>query len=394
MINSRAKIFDESRKIFTHRTKLQIRMQDEKISVLGLCSYPVEAAATRYRLIQFIEPLAERHITLTVSPFFDSQKFTDFYAPGKFLKKSFGILPPVLHRLMQLSEIRNFDVLFIQREAMFFGPAFFENLYRIIGNVPIVLDLDDATYVGYQSPVYGKFGSFLKFFGKTDKLIRHAQIVTCGNHFIAEYVCKKETKNVIIPTVVDTEVFCPVEKTNELPVIGWIGTHTTFPLLESIFPVLQKLAKKHKFVLKIVGAGRERIELDGVNIENLSWKLEREVSDFQSLDIGLYPLKSIHSASDEWILGKSGFKAIQYLAVGVPYVVSPIGVCAEIGEPNLSHFSATDAEDWYNSLDKLLSDAKMRREMGIKGRKYSLANYTVSKQADILAQTFRSIAKK
>ncbi len=72
-------------------------MQDENISVLGLCSYPVEAAATRYRLIQFVEPLAEKGINLTVSPFLDSRKFADFYAPGRLFQKSFGMCQPFFH---------------------------------------------------------------------------------------------------------------------------------------------------------------------------------------------------------------------------------------------------------------------------------------------------------
>lgn len=364
------------------------------MNVLGLASYPVESAATRCRMIQFIEPLAERKINLTVSPFLDSRKFADFYAQGNILRKALGICQPVFQRLAQSFSIRKFDLLFVQREAMFFGPAFFENLYQKIGNVPLVLDLDDATYVGYQSPTYGKLGSFLKFFGKTDNLIRRAGAVTCGNHFIAEYVREKGTEAVIIPTVVDTEIFCPVEKTNKIPVIGWIGTHSTFPFVESIFPVLQRLAKKHEFVLKIVGAGREKVEIEGVKIENLKWNLEREVSDFQTLDIGLYPVKTSASASSEWISGKSGFKAIQYMAVGVPFVMSPVGVCAEIGEQNATHFNAAVDEEWYNSLDKLLSDAKLRERMGTNGRRHSLAHYTVPAQAKILAETFRRVARK
>ncbi|MGC2237483.1 MAG: glycosyltransferase family 4 protein [Pyrinomonadaceae bacterium] len=364
------------------------------MNVLGLSSYPIEAAATRCRMVQFVEPLAERKIDLTVSPFLDSRKFADFYTPGKFFRKAFGIGQPVFRRLAESFRVRKFDLLFVQREAMFFGPAFFENLYRKIGNLPLVLDLDDATYVGYESPTYGKLGSFLKFFGKTDNLIRQASVVTCGNRFIAEYVREKGTEAVIIPTVVDTEIFRPSEKTNKIPVIGWIGTHSTFPFVESIFPVLQRLAQKHEFVLKIVGAGREKVEIDGVKIENPNWNLEREVSDFRSLDIGLYPVKTSGSASSEWLLGKSGFKAIQYMAVGVPFVMSPVGVCAEIGEPDETHFAAESDEQWYKSLDKLLSDAKLREQMGASGRRHSLARYTVPAQADILAETFHGILRK
>ncbi|CAN5312943.1 glycosyltransferase family 4 protein [soil metagenome] len=362
--------------------------------VLGLSSYPVEAAATRYRLAQFVQPLAKKGIFLEISPFLNSELFEIQYQNKSVFQKIPRLSKAIWRRFAETVQIRKFDLLFVQREAMFFGPAFFEWFFQKIGNVPLILDLDDATYLSYESPTYGKIGSFLKFFGKTDNLIKRANTVICGNRFIAEYVEKKGANAVIVPTVVDTEKFVPVEKNNQIPVLGWIGTHSTFPLLQSVFPVLERLARKHEFVLKIVGAGVEDIKLQGVKIENLAWNLKREISDFQSLNIGLYPIQATKNASDEWLLGKSGFKAIQYLSVGIPFVMTPIGVCAEIGEPNKTHFNAKTDEDWYNFLDKLLANADLRQKMREKGREYSLKHFTVPKQTEILAETFRSALKE
>ena len=359
--------------------------------VLGICSYPIESAATRYRLAQYVEPLAEKGITLEISSFLDSRHFELLYRNKSLFEKVSGLAKPIFRRVAEIPRATRYDVLFVQREAMFFGPAFFEWLLRKYGRIPMVLDLDDATYVSYESPTYGKLGSFLKFFGKTDKLIENSRVVTCGNRFIAEYVESKGVESVVIPTVADTDVFHPVEKNNETPVLGWIGTHSTFPFLESLFPVVRKLAEKHRFVLKIVGAGRENIKIEGVAVENLSWNLEREVADFQSLDIGLYPIQVAKSAPPEWILGKSGFKAIQYLAVGIPFVMTPIGMCAEIGVPGETHFNAETAEEWYNSLDNLLSNGARRKKMGENARAYSLKHFTVPRQTQILAEMLRGI---
>ncbi|MBA3634392.1 MAG: glycosyltransferase [Acidobacteria bacterium] len=165
-----------------------------------------------------------------------------------------------------------------------------------------------------------------------------------------------------------------------------------------LFPVLQKLARNYDFTLKIVGSGRDKIELDGVKIENLDWKLERELEDFQSLDIGLYPITVVGNANEDWLVGKSGFKAIQYMAIGIPFVVSPVGVCAEIGIENETHFSAVTEEQWYNSLSILLELFKERQEMGKKGREYALKHYTVSQQTDkianILLESFEGYQSK
>jgi len=362
--------------------------------VLGLTSYPVESAATRFRVGQFVGPLRQRGIELELSPFLDGDQFAGMYSPGGGLRKAAGLIPPFFRRLSEVFSAGRYDLLFVQREAMFFGPAMFEFLMQQVGGLPMVLDLDDATYIPYRSPSYGRLGSSLKFFGKTDSLIGRAAHVTCGNRFIGEYVESKGTKAVVIPTVVDTEVFCPVDKDNDVPVIGWIGTHSTFPILEKLFPVLTRLAAEHKFILRIIGSGQKVITIDGVNVETLDWDMEREVSDFQHLDIGLYPMFLTKSANTAWINGKSGFKAIQYMSVGVPFVMSPVGVCAEIGEPGMTHFNADSHEDWYNSLDKLLSSKDLRAKMGISGRNHSLSSYTVGQQSAILAYVLLSTVNK
>lgn len=362
------------------------------MKVLGLASYPVEAAATRFRLAQFVEPLREHGIDLTVSPFMNAAQFKRLYAGGGMAGKAASMVSPILKRLGQTLGIGKYDVILLQREAMFFGPAIFEWLYRTLGSLPVLLDLDDATYVSYVSPSYGRIGSFFKAFGKTDRLIEKADIVICGNRFIAEYVENKGSRAIVIPTIADTEIFRPVEKANEIPVLGWVGTHSTFPFLEFIFPVLKRLAAKHKFVLKVVGAGRDDIKIDGVEVENLDWSLEREAADFASLDIGLYPITVSDSASEEWLKGKSGFKAIQYLAVGVPFVMSPVGVCAEMGEAGVTHVEAVTEEDWFTALDRLLSDRKMRIKMGAAARHHSVEHYSVPVHAKSLADALRSVA--
>ena len=361
--------------------------------VLALASYPVEAAATRYRIAQFVGPLAERGIEVEVSPFMDARLFRSFYRRGGAGRAALGLVGPTLRRFGDVLRARAADVLFVQREAMMFGPPLFEWLAAKVGDCPLVLDLDDATYVRYTSPTYGRLGAALKFFGKTDALIRRAAVVTCGNQAIADYVAARGGRAVVIPTVVDTELFSPAPKHGgAVPLLGWVGTHSTYPFLESIFPVLSELARTHSFRLKVVGAGAERIEVAGVEVENLEWNLEREPEDFRSLDVGLYPLTALGNAPSEWLAGKSGFKAVQYMAVGVPFVVTPVGVCAEMGEEGRTHLAARTHREWLAALAALVSDASMRQRMGDAGRGYALRHYTVAEQAEKLAAALREAA--
>src|SRR5437660_1628639 len=325
------------------------------MKVLALASYPKEAAATRYRLEQFVAPLAEGGICLTIRPFIDSDLFEQLYRRKSWPRTAIGLMKSALLRSSDVLVARQAEVVLIQRDAMIFGPPVIEWLTTRLLKRPMVLDLDDATFVSYTSPTYGDFGKSLKWFSKTDDLIRWATIVICGNRSIAEYVTSKGARARIIPTVVDTEVFRPANaggtdpaspRTNSSSVVlGWIGTHSTLPYLESIFPVLTELAKDHDFRLKVVGAGKDEITIPGVEVENLRWSLKREVQDFQSIDVGLYPIDA-SLYSNKWAAGKSGFKAIQYMAVGVPYVATPVGAATELGEAGITHFFASDPEEW------------------------------------------------
>lgn len=365
------------------------------MKVLALASYPVEAAATRYRLAQFVEPLAERGIDVSVRPFLDSRLFAALYRRDQLPRVALGLAASALRRLSDALAARSADILLVQREAMLFGPPVIEWLSTRLGKCPMVLDLDDATYVSYTSPTYGRIGSWLKWFSKTDELIGRARVVTCGNRSIAEYVESKGGHARIIPTVVDTERFRPRERQpgDHRAVLGWIGTHSTFPYLESIFPALQKLARTRAFKLKVVGAGRSEIKLPGVEVESLDWNLEREIEDFQSFDIGLYPIDAALYA-DKWAAGKSGFKAIQYMAVGIPYVATPVGASAEIGEPGVTHFAAGAQDEWHARLELLLTDEERRKRMGEAGRRHALQHYTVPQQADKLAAALREAATR
>src|SRR5882757_1691217 len=177
------------------------------MKVLGLASYPVEAAATRYRLQQFITPLAERGISLSVHPFIDAQLFARLYRRDALPLTTIGLIKSGLLRLIDVARSSGADVVMIQREAMIFGPPLVEWLITRAMRRPMVLDLDDATYVSYTSPTYGRLGQAFKWFSKTDDLIRWASVVTCGNRAIAEYVSSKGTTARIVPTVVDTQIF-------------------------------------------------------------------------------------------------------------------------------------------------------------------------------------------
>jgi glycosyltransferase involved in cell wall biosynthesis len=362
----------------------------KRIRVLALASYPVEAASSRYRIVQFIEALAARGIDVTFSPFLDASLFAALYEPGKLLPRLPRIAVRMSRRLGALAGALVADVVFVQREAMLFGPPIIEWMVARLLRRPLLLDLDDATWIPYASPVYGRLATFLKRPSKTDHLIRWARVVICGSPNIEAYVRSHGAEAVIVPTVVDIRRFRPgkarapdIHKT--IPTIGWIGSHGTFPYLERLLPLFERLAHELPFRLKIVGSGRTEVRVPGVEVEIRPFRMEREVEDFQSLDIGVYPI-----ADDEWSAGKAGFKAVQYMATGVPFVMSPVGVSATMGVPGQTHFAAVSDDDWLDALRRLVADAHLRERMSAAGRAFAETHYDIEEQADALAAVIRN----
>jgi glycosyltransferase involved in cell wall biosynthesis len=355
------------------------------LRVVALATYPAEGASTRFRISQFLGPLRARGVQVELLPFFGAKTFAHLYDKRYLPRTALALGWSVLRRIAQLPRLRRADAIFVQREAALFGPPLIEWCATRLFRRRMVLDLDDPTWLEQDSPIYGRLRRWLKPRGNTDWLIDHAAMVICGNEAIADYVRRRGAPATVMQTIVDTAVFSErTEHEEKVPVIGWIGSHSTFPYFESIIPVLESLAAEHRFRVRLVGCGRERVTIRGVDVEVLPWALEREVADFHAIDIGVYPLPN-----DRWAEGKSGLKAIEYLSVGIPYVASSIGVLAEIGEPGVTHFVADTPDEWRGALARLLQDPALRRTMGRNGRAYATAHYSIDELAARIAEILR-----
>ncbi len=102
------------------------------------------------------------------------------------------------------------------------------------------------------------------------------------------------------------------------------------------------------------------------------WRPDAEIAHFQALDVGLYPLDDT-----PWSRGKCGFKALQYLACGVPCVASPVGVLCDIVRPEETGLHADGPSAWVEACARLLTDPEARARMGRAGRALVKAEYSV-----------------
>ena len=170
------------------------------------------------------------------------------------------------------------------------------------------------------------------------------------------------------------------------PVIGWIGTPTTAPYLHLLGDTLSALARQHEFTCRFSGGG-QGLAFHGVHIDQPEWALDREIALFNTCDIGVYPMPN-----DDWARGKSGFKAIQFMACGVPVVASPVGINREIIEHGENGFLASTPAEWERHLSALITDPALRRRIGAAGRRTVEARYSLGVNASHVATALRRTA--
>jgi glycosyltransferase involved in cell wall biosynthesis len=164
-------------------------------------------------------------------------------------------------------------------------------------------------------------------------------------------------------------------------VIGWTGSHSTMRYLDRLVPVLQRVVKD--FDVKLVIISNKAPQFGITSLKFIPWSEENEIHDLLQMHIGIMPLEN-----DTWSEGKCGFKLIQYMALGIPAVASPVGVNKNIIDEGKNGFLCTDDISWYEALSKLIQDAGLRKHMGIAGRQKIESSYSLDANAGVFLALF------
>ena len=331
--------------------------------ILFLVPHPWEGASSRYRVLQYLPHFEASGIQCTVSSFLSPRFYRVAYQHGYWGRKFAYFLASSARRLRDVVRSGRYDVVFIHLEAFPIGPPVIEGLLAIRG-LPLIFDLDDAIFLPRPTMANPLVG-WLRMPQKLPTILRWSRcVITCNDH-LRGYASQFNSRVCVIPTCVDVEQFrVPAQRpARSRPVIGWIGSHTTAAYLALLAPVLARLAQRYPFTFKVVGAG-SRVDLPGVDVVQEPWTLAKDIASCQDLDIGVYPLPH-----EPWVLGKTGFKTVQYMAVGVPCVVSGIGRNCEIVQDGVNGFLAHSPEEWYDKLRRLLEAPALRITLGQAGRK-------------------------
>jgi glycosyltransferase involved in cell wall biosynthesis len=104
----------------------------------------------------------------------------------------------------------------------------------------------------------------------------------------------------------------------------------------------------------------------------MKWQSATEVQDVAEIDIGIMPLPD-----DEWAKGKCGLKGLQYMSLGIPTLMSPVGVNSEIIQNGQNGFLPNNEEDWVTYLSLLIEDGNLRNKIGGAGQRTVQDKYSV-----------------
>lgn len=324
--------------------------------------------SARFRVRQYIPALRREGVNVAEFASLFGQ-----YPPRSRWGRPLWALALLTERLADIARLGRCDAVLLQREIL----STFVTVEPLIKR-PKVLDVDDAIFLN-------RGGKAAK------KLSEVADKVICGNNFLAEWF-RRWNRNVdVIATAIDTEQYRPADaagKRGGSVAIGWIGTSANHTYLIGIEGVLAKVMRSHLEARLVVISDRapEFRQLPSGRVDYIPWSEDAEVSDIQAIDIGLMPLDD-----SLWARGKCSFKMLQYMAVGLPVVVSPVGMNAEVLELGEIGIGAKSESQWVDGLSALLESERLRFKMGVEGRRVVESKFSIQALAPTLARSLRGI---
>jgi glycosyltransferase involved in cell wall biosynthesis len=357
--------------------------------ILVLCPCPEGfAPGQRLKYEQYFEHFRQAGYQIVVSSFMTARFYRIAYKPGNLLPKVFWTLVGYARRIYDLFRLPFYDGAYIFLWVTPLGPPFFETLTCMLQR-NIIFDIDDLVFLGHTSEA-NRWIRWLKGKQKPIYLIKRAKhCITC-TPFLDNFVRQYNTHTTDISSTVDTQRrYLPVNtyEAKAETIVGWSGSLTTVKYLYLLTNVLQTVARQRNIKLLVMGSADFYIE--GVPVEALGWREEIEIPTLQRFDIGLYPLPD-----EEWVYGKSGLKAIQYMALGIPTVATAIGTNFRVIESGVDGFLVSTEAQWIETLLLLIDNPELRKQIGTRARKTVESRFSVHANAPHYLAAFEKVYGK
>jgi L-malate glycosyltransferase len=340
--------------------------------ILIICPHPVGyVPGQRLKYEQYFDSWKNNGYQLTVKPFFSESVQKILYKKGFLFAKIGGTLAGYVKRFFLLFSVRKYDTVYIFLWTTPFGPPLSEWLFCKLAR-RVIYDIDDLVFLKHKEaePWYAYL---LKGRDKPSFLMKKANHVITCTPFLDEYAKKFNSITTDISSTINTITYVPVNKySNDTTItLGWSGSHSTIRMLKLIIPALTELKKHIDF--KLIVMGSVDFEIQGIDVVALDWSEEKEIPTLQKIDIGLYPLP----LNEEWVNGKSGLKALQYMALGIPTIATNVGCNNRVIENGTSGFLVTTEQEWIQKILLLANDPSLRKRIGEAARKRVEQYYSI-----------------
>lgn len=329
-------------------------------------------ASTRYRVLQYI-PLLKR----------DGFHCSIIFYNGRGSKISF--VYKVLFLLQSFIVSLHTDVIVIQK---FLFPVIIQKILFLFCK-HIVFDIDDSIWLQEPTAILNPSQSqSLK--RKFYHMIKISDIVIAGNVYLKRNVEKYSKNCIIIPTVVDAARYYLKKSYKKQNIkLGWIGIKENFTYLSLLDDVFTRLAKVYGKSISLSVISNGKFVTEHLMVHNIPWSEQAERTLLREIDIGLMPLNDT-----PWSRGKCAFKALQFMASGVPTIVSPVGVNRDIIEEGVTGFFASEPKEWEEKINILSKNDELRKKMGENARSMVTNNYSLKRMYPKVKNVFQQIENK
>lgn len=359
-----------------------------KKRILVICPAPEKVyPSQRLKYEQYFEHWRSNGYEITIAPFMNHKLWVILYKQGFLFQKCYLTVWGYFNRIYDIFRAPAYDLIYIHLWVTPFGSSMFEYFLKW-ANPHIVYDIDDAVFKGHKSQM-NWFIAWMKGKKKIFSLFKIAKHVIVCTKYLEEEALKYNQQVTDISSTFDTERFSALSKyeNTEVVTIGWTGSHSTIAFLHLLDDVLKQVSALRKIKLLVI-CDRD-FELEGVDIENIRWTEINEVFDLHRIQIGLYP-----TPKEEWVLGKSGLKALTYQSCGIPCVATAFGSNLENIQHGINGFLADSNQDWVDSIIKLIDNCALREQIGKNGRINVLNNFSLEANKGKYLKILNNVVKK
>ena len=367
------------------------------IKITALTQGPPSHSCSRFRVRQYIEPLSSLGIQIneyvpiisTYQAVPPKDRLPEWMNSGIYNRCLRYIWQgkKIINRIPGILASQTSDITWLQREII----PFRFTLEPLLKH-PLVFDVDDVIWQ-FQSSSYS-YNSVVgqRVAQSIAKIAKCADVVIVGNSYLAQWFSDYSSNIRIIPTAVDTERYKPLVATNNQSkkfTIGWIGSDANIQYLYGVETPLKHFLRDFadSEILIVSDKPPSFRDLSNDQVRYIAWSPEVEVQAIQQMDIGIMPL-----VKDGYTIGKCSLKMLQYMACGLPVVVSPVGMNAEVLALGNLGLGVEKESDWYDALVVLYQHRERGNQYGREGRRIVEDYFSQKVIVKELASIFKELA--